>query len=287
MKANVIKITPKKAKELLEKNTGNRIVSPKRVAQYAQNMVDGDWEENGESIIFDKKGVLKNGQHRLKATIKADHTWNAVVVTEVEPKVMHTLDTGKFRSLKDFLDIEGYKNTAAKAAILKAIIACNKGYVYHSNKLVGLQYITIGEAANFYEDNKEGVNLLYKTASSVYKVATDKVLSLTQAAKILYLLKGFDVNENVKTFLEHIVGISIAKNTSAYYVYRNLSRAKSLGNVLNEKWVLGLIIKAWNNYINGNPQVAYLKYDSSLNLPPIMSDVLEVHIEEDKSEEKS
>ncbi|HMC01373.1 MAG TPA: hypothetical protein VKN14_10100, partial [Flavobacteriaceae bacterium] len=61
MKANVIKITPKKAEELLEKNTGNRIVSPHRVAQYAQNMVDGDWEENGEAIIFDKKGVLKNG----------------------------------------------------------------------------------------------------------------------------------------------------------------------------------------------------------------------------------
>ncbi|HMC02183.1 MAG TPA: hypothetical protein VKN14_14185, partial [Flavobacteriaceae bacterium] len=223
----------------------------------------------------------------LKATIKADHTWNAVVVTEVEPKVMHTLDTGKFRSLKDFLDIEGYKNTTAKAAILKAVIACNKGNAYDSGKLVGLKYITIGEAANFYEDNKGGVDLLYKTASSVYKVATDKVLSLTQAAKILYLLKGFDVNENVKTFLEHIFGISITKSTSAYYVYRNLSRAKSLGNVLNEKWVLGLIIKAWNNYINGNPQVAYLKYDSSLNLPPIMSDVLEVHIEEDKSEEKS
>ena len=53
IKTAVEKITPEKAKEYLRANTNNyRKLSRATVKKYAEDMKNGKWELNGESIVF-------------------------------------------------------------------------------------------------------------------------------------------------------------------------------------------------------------------------------------------
>ena len=86
----VEKITPEKAREYLNANTRNprgQKIRMARVKQYAHDMVNGLWELNGEAIVFDRNGVLKNGAHRLAAVILANAPVEMVVIRGVDEKV--------------------------------------------------------------------------------------------------------------------------------------------------------------------------------------------------------
>lgn len=83
-------ITPEKAREYLRANTKNprgQNVRMARVKQYARDMVNGMWELNGEAIVFDDHGVLKNGAHRLAAVVLANRPVEMVVIRGVDEKV--------------------------------------------------------------------------------------------------------------------------------------------------------------------------------------------------------
>ena len=53
------------AEEWLSCNTWNRKISDRLILTYAETMKEGAWVLNGEPIIFDEKGRLQSGQHRL------------------------------------------------------------------------------------------------------------------------------------------------------------------------------------------------------------------------------
>ena len=110
MKASVVEMTPELAASLLERNTRNRNPKKGHVENLAHQMAEGLWKENGEAIIVDKNGDLSDGQHRLKACLLSGKSFRVVLVQGVEPTVMDTIDTGSNRSLKDMLQLEGFKN---------------------------------------------------------------------------------------------------------------------------------------------------------------------------------
>ena len=84
----VERISPAIAKEYLTANKNNyRKLSRSVVNRYAEDMKAGRWELNGEPIVFDENGCLKNGQHRLAAVITAGVTVNLAVVRGVSPDV--------------------------------------------------------------------------------------------------------------------------------------------------------------------------------------------------------
>lgn len=90
MEYNVEKITPTVAKEYLKANTKNprgTKLNMARVKQYAHDMANGLWELNGEAIVFDKRGVLKNGAHRLAAIVLANISVETVVIRGVDESV--------------------------------------------------------------------------------------------------------------------------------------------------------------------------------------------------------
>ena len=58
-----------KAQEPLTKNDHNRRLSPVRIRKFADEMQNGMWVYNGESIIVSESGRLLDGQHRLHAIV--------------------------------------------------------------------------------------------------------------------------------------------------------------------------------------------------------------------------
>ena len=102
IKASVVDVTPEMAKEWLSHNCKNRKINMNIVAKYANDMKNGNWELNGESIAFNQDGTLINGQHRLKAVIVSDTVVPMMVVTGLD-NATALFDRGRNRRTSDYL----------------------------------------------------------------------------------------------------------------------------------------------------------------------------------------
>jgi hypothetical protein len=115
----LMKIGPAEALLFLEKNTMNRNVRDRRVKQYAHDMKEGLWRENGETIKRTRDGDLLDGQHRLWAIIESGVTLDMLVVDGLDPEVMPSIDTGASRSFSDVAKIGGYDHTGQLATCVR------------------------------------------------------------------------------------------------------------------------------------------------------------------------
>lgn len=81
-----VTITPEIAELLMEHNSKNpRRVSKHIVKQYADDMRSGNWHLNGEAIVIDREGNMKNGQHRCLACIESGCAFETILTYGVEP----------------------------------------------------------------------------------------------------------------------------------------------------------------------------------------------------------
>lgn len=111
MKTKIERISPTMAKSYLDNNYGNqRSLSESHIVHLAQQMKAGQWECNGEPIIFDDNNNLIDGQHRLHAVIRSGVPILTLVVTEVKQGAFVTINSGKPRSNSDVFSIKGIAN---------------------------------------------------------------------------------------------------------------------------------------------------------------------------------
>ena len=123
----VVDVTPEYAKELLKLNTFNRRQKKGRVSMYASDMINGHWKANGVPIIIGSDNVLKDGQHRLSACIKANKTLKNVIIIKVPTEESACYDLGVARTITDtatFMGKEQYvfKNAKTMAALRTAFV---------------------------------------------------------------------------------------------------------------------------------------------------------------------
>lgn len=100
-------VTPKRAAELLAKNTANRPINKSHVQAIARAIMEGRWIPSDVPILVDTGGRLIDGQHRLAAVIRADKAIEVVVLEGVDPRLREVLDTGKPRSALDVTRLMG------------------------------------------------------------------------------------------------------------------------------------------------------------------------------------
>lgn len=121
MEAKVQIITPELAKKYLERNYNNyRRASSSTVTAYAEDMQNGSWELNGESIKFSENGSLIDGQHRLMAVVKAGVGVPMLVVTGVKDGTT-LCDVGKGRTLSQIAVSNKLPFSSSNASVLGAV----------------------------------------------------------------------------------------------------------------------------------------------------------------------
>lgn len=134
MQMKVETVTPDLAAHYLKRNVDNyRKISKTKVAQYAAEMKAGKWQLNGEGIMFDEEGKLKNGQHRLAAVIAAGIPVKMTIVTGVGNDVT-IYDVGSMRTTNQIALASGCGDitrieTAAGTAIVGRFNTVTKGVV--------------------------------------------------------------------------------------------------------------------------------------------------------------
>lgn len=109
-------ITPMLAEKYLESVPDfQRKVDEKQVRKIALAIQKGEWRMNGATIVFNEKGELIDGQHRLKAIIMSCKTVMSLVVRGVPSDIQtfHTIGDEKSRKLTDFLRAKHINNVGA------------------------------------------------------------------------------------------------------------------------------------------------------------------------------
>lgn len=274
----MVYITPNVAKEYLRFNTGNRIINRKNSLFIINQMKEGAWMENGESIIFDDKNELKDGQHRLNAIIETGNSYWFPVVRGVKSIAMSTIDTGKNRNASDVLYLNGFKNTNSIASYIAIIhkYAENKSKsAYGSAGASGksTSVLTNQQTLEYCQKHYEKLNSMNSKVSEIYTKQTIKVFSKSTIFICLYLIAGFNPTEKHYEFASHLCGVNKDNGSAPDYLFKKVLQGKLKKEPLNFYWILGMSIRAWNYFIDGNPAINHFsfKVDSELPIPYMRS----------------
>jgi hypothetical protein len=103
-------------------NTANRSPSEPKTIQYAKDIQEGRWMENGDGVAIAKCGSLNNGQHRCQAVLLAGVGIMTNVTVGLERKARETNDIGLQRTLANILAMAGFANHSIIGPMAKLIM---------------------------------------------------------------------------------------------------------------------------------------------------------------------
>tara|TARA_R110000772_G_scaffold266518_1_gene389131 strand:+ start:59 stop:940 length:882 start_codon:yes stop_codon:yes gene_type:complete len=271
LSVSLVCVTPDLALEYLKCNNKNRKADKKNIHHISSQMTNGLFIENGESIVFDTNNELKDGQHRLLAIVKSGLSFFIPVVRGVVPSSMATYDTGKNRTSADILYLNGYKYSSAISSLIKAIYKFTTTGSKHSRLAANNRYETLTnqEVLEYCDKNYEWLKDLAKNAIAINSKATVTVLNNQTLGLVLYMIGGKTPSEEAYQFTKHLAGVIRTEETATNYLYAKLHKSRANREPLNTYWVLGMILKSWNYFIEGNPPVKYFTFNVSQDLPEI------------------
>lgn len=183
-------ITPMLAEEYLKHNSCNRQLRKSMVHFYASQMKKGQWVLNGETITFDEKGTLVNGQHRLSAIIQSGCSIEMLVVRNVPTKgSFETSDSGFSRKVTDSFYVKGIPYSTNVVAIIKRFESLKRGATVLS--ITGRKdgnTLSRQDLLNIYLEDEEFWQEIAMQSMAIYSVL--RVLNSSEiGAYIAYLIK--------------------------------------------------------------------------------------------------
>lgn len=241
-------ITPAKAEEYLRHNTHNRALRKTTVATYAYAMRDGQWVLNGESIKFDRSGVLVDGQHRLAAIIEAGVAVDVLVVRNVDMDSQITVDVGLRRSIGDHLAWRGEANATRLGAALGAL------FIYRRH---GFFDPTAAGGATRSYTYRDLLDLLDECPHIRESVRIARVLnshfrmSAGSMAALHYVLWEHEAAEANIFFDLLTTGVGLDVDNPIYVLRRVYERNDRETRRMSTRHLMALTIKAWNLWITG------------------------------------
>lgn len=247
MKTSIETIDKERAQEYIAKIDGNRPVSNGYVRWLIGRQKRGEWQTNGDSIKFDKNGVLRDGQHRLMMVMQTGKPIEVVVVREIDPASFITMDTGKNRNLADVLGINKYQNSKPLANALTWVhrYLINRMYptggrISHEQHLAVLdKHPELNESVAFYFDLK--------------KLGRQYWPAVTMSCH--YLFTRID-RPMANDFIErYLTGVGIDTLTDPVGVLRSQVQSEAAKRVrpVGDQ-IFGLFALAWNARCNGREQ---------------------------------
>lgn len=261
-------VTPEMAEAYLATNTENRRIRKKTVAFYAQQMKDGEWEENAESIKFRKNKVLLDGQHRLLACIESGVPFRTLVARGLGD-VFDSIDALTPRGPSDALQRHGYKGYSSKlsaaARIIDAIENIEDGDSGSSLNLGRKRSNKdVVRTVRQYEDHLlEGCKLIEKGEGRT-------ILRPGSVFVACYAIFAHKNKTRALDFMEALTsGEMLAANDPVKRLRSLLMSALSEPNVRRKKqWLIAVTIKSWNAFLQGET-IGQLRFSETENWPKI------------------
>lgn len=231
-----VEVTPEMAFEWLGGNTHNRPITQARVDAFARDMKAGKWDLNGEPIIFDHNGVLQDGQHRLFACTEAGIPFTTMVTRGVDPSTFKTIDTGRARTAKDVLGIQGHVNITTLAAATGNVIRIMRGDPRSGNTIPNAEVLA------FVEANPSLIEWVSKSRRG------GGIESFSSLVAAILFIGAQKYPKEADDFLTHFKkGENLQYGSPILAVRNRLLTDKALTKAER----LGVLISAWNAFVEG------------------------------------
>lgn len=263
-------ITPERARELLKQNINNRVTSETNVRYLMKQFSDGKWMLNGESIKIAESGEILDGQHRLKACIRAGISFVTMVVYNVPVNSKHTMDTGKNRSATDVLSfsVDG-KYIGRLSSVSKFIMNFERGAFGTAASNSGRG----GQAKHTSPDNTDVLNFVLNTEGFQYFVehstkihySGDRCVPPKLFTGLHWIISQKANEELADSFFTTLsTGIGVLPENPIFILRRKLISMKmDSKNIdkLSHLQTLWAIVKTWNYWVT-KKRVKKLMYDT-------------------------
>lgn len=230
----------------------NRPLSKNHVGDLVARQKRGEWITNGDSIIFDVNGLLRDGQHRLSMVIATGIPIDAVVVRNVAEGAFLTMDVGRRRSLSDALYIQKEANHYQLASTVALV------WRYLSRRMT--QHVGSHEELLAVLDAHPGTRdsvVFYKGLEPPPGApAWDKA---TMACH--YLFSRIDASAANDFIRRYVTGESLESGTPLFFVRGQIvALASSKTKNPNSAQIITLLCRAWNLHRAGREQKKHFDY---------------------------
>ena len=142
-------IDPEMAELYLSTMERNRVLTKKKVLEYAKHMASGTFYLHHQGIAFDQDECLIDGQHRLQAVVRSGCTVQMTVTRNVNSlQAKMTIDSGKRRNASDAWNILGHdpiRSRKLMAVVRAAMIGLRTNKTDFSHEIL----------ISFLQDNEE------------------------------------------------------------------------------------------------------------------------------------
>ncbi|MFD9428720.1 MULTISPECIES: hypothetical protein [unclassified Streptomyces] len=251
----VVTITPDTAREILQRNTGNRPLDKSVVAQLVKEIHNGSWQVTHQGIALDgplATGNIVDGQHRLHAIVQSGMTTPTLVFQNVPPATFSVLDTGKRRSGGDVLALTGERDTTLLSSTIRHVhlfrTSPSGSWVGSSSRVTNNEILAIFrvQPEEFRTAVKQGRILgkelgLIPTAAACAYFLTVESAPVAQAGE---WMRGLTTQANLDSDDPRLALIKVMRQLRGGGTQRRRTDTRSQ---------IGLYIKAWNAWVSGRP----------------------------------
>lgn len=253
-------ITPRRAETWLKKNAGNRPLSKGTAEVYAGRIRRGEWRVTTDTIKFDDKDNLIDGQHRLMGIILSGMPITCLVAFGVDADVFSVLDQGKRRTASDSFAISGEKGYAALAAAALIVHGFETGNMAGS----GASPDQLLDVVERHPGLRESL------AYCDHLRNNRRHLPVSVATAVHYLGGRAEGRKEMadKFFKELYEGEGLTRSSVTYKLRERLLANKASRSKLGKRALLHLVAKAWLRYARGE-NVGVLSIGAEESMPKI------------------
>lgn len=244
-----VTIGPDYAARLLDRNEHNRRFSNTSTVflQLCRALSNGEWQFNGDAIRLDWNGRLIDGQHRLHAVVATGIPIDTLLVEGLDPKSQETVDTGKARSVSDFLTMRGEKSPTLLAAVAKGRLMAETLGLKMAISRKATQF-TVPEQLTYIDDNPD----LRRVTVDAQRLTQRIPLPGSMIGTLLVEFEARD-KEDSKDFWERLASGAGLEDGHPVLSLRNqlIRLQQDTKGQRNLVYLGALTIKAWNKYRMG------------------------------------
>ncbi len=257
----MVLVIPVLAERYLSSSTGNRNLRKSSIAKYIRDMIADEWRLNGEPLIFDVEGHLRNGHHRLTACIQSGVSFKTFVIWGVSLEAFKTMDTGQSRKPADFFSLEDETNVNALQATVRLVWSYDYG-LFSQQKWGVTPSAT--ESADVLEDNP-GLRESIARCKQAKRVVSIPSLAFLHA--IAHRADAVAADEFVNRLLE---GAGLQKGNPILVLRERLLQEHRVRGARAQRHVLlAYMIKAFNAYLR-HEHIKLLKWLVGEPFPTVM-----------------
>lgn len=258
-------LTPKLASIFLELEENNRPSNKETVDAYARDMTDDKWMETAAAVTLDHHGILRDGGHRCRAVQQSGRTIRTLVAFGIVPGAALNIDSGRVRSMGNFLAILGEKDVSNMQSVVPRLIAWDKGIFVRPARV---EKRTREEVVAYLQDNP-GVREALVRGRRLSRLVLGYSPAGASMSEIIVRRSGLH-EEADKFFTDLATGANLSpgsavlelRNTLAEGTRRRRGRGRES---LTMEEQIAYTIEAWNRRNDGDVRL--------LRLPGTLNDV--------------